>query len=104
MQQAHFKPVTAIKFHSQADYLLPGHGTGMKTPASNDPVSNDPVSNDTAVNDHTSIDPIKNEWSFPQQQPGVQMALSVLANVVGGAVLLAAMFNLPVILAVIWGI
>ena len=79
MQQVIFQQTTATKPHSQATYLLPGHGTGTMTPASNDE-------------------------SYLQEESVFKMTLSVLANVIGGGLLLAAMFNLPVILAVIWDI
>jgi len=59
--------------------MLPGHGTGAKTLASNDA-------------------------SYLQEESAGKMILSVLGNVVGGAILLTAMFNLPVILAAIWGL
>jgi len=79
MQRAVFQQATGIKFKSRADQLLPGHDNAEKTPASNDA-------------------------SYQQQQSVLKFSLSVLANVVTGAILLAAMFNLPIILAVIWGL
>ena len=79
MQQLLFQPTTVTKFQPQATYLLPGHGTGTRTPASNDE-------------------------SYLQEESVLKMTLSVLVNVIGGALLLAAMFNLPVLLAVIWDI
>lgn len=79
MQRAVFQQATGIKFKSRADQLLPGHDNGENTPASNDA-------------------------SYQQQQSVLKFSLSVLANVVTGAILLAAMFNLPIILAVIWGL
>ena len=36
MQQVISQQTTATKPHSQATYLLPGHGTGTRSPASND--------------------------------------------------------------------
>lgn len=79
MQQVIFQQTSGTKFHSQATYLLPGHGTGTKTPASNDE-------------------------NYQQEESVFKMTMSVLANVIGGALLLTAMFNLPIILAVIWDI
>jgi hypothetical protein len=79
MRQVLFNQTTDTKFHSQASYLLPGHGTGTANPASNDE-------------------------NYLQEESAFELTLSVLANVIGGAILLAAMFNLPVILAVIWDI
>ena len=79
MRQASFHQPGVIKFQSQATSMLPGHGTGAKTPASNDE-------------------------NYEQEESAGKMILSVLGNVVGGAILLTAMFNLPIILAVIWGL
>ena len=79
MQQVNSQRVTAIKFHPQATHCMPGHGTGARSPASNDE-------------------------NYQQEISTLKMTMSVLANVVGGSVLLAAMFNLPIVLAVIWGI
>jgi len=79
MQQVIFNQTTNTKFHSQASYLLPSHGTGTVNAASNDE-------------------------NYLQEESTFKLTLSVLANVIGGAILLAAMFNLPVILAVIWDI
>jgi hypothetical protein len=79
MQRSNSQRVTAIKFHSQATLCLPGQGAGAVSPASNDE-------------------------TYLQEETGLKFMLSVLANVIGGAALLAAMFNMPIILAVIWGI
>ena len=79
MQQAIFLHTKGVNSYTAASRLVPGHGTGTKTPASNDA-------------------------NYVQQESTLKFALVVLANVVGGAVLLAAMFNLPIILAVIWGL
>lgn len=82
MQQLIIQQVNAAELHPhpgglRPDSLFPGHGTGSKIPASNDE-------------------------SYLQEESPLKMTLSVLANVVGGTVFLTAMFNLPVILAVIW--
>ena len=79
MRHSNSQRVTAIKFHSQATLCLPCHGTDEVSRASNDE-------------------------TYLQEETGLKFMLSVLANMVGGAALLAAMFNMPVILAVIWGI
>ena len=79
MQQVIFQQTSGTKLHSQATYLLPGHGTGTKNPASNDE-------------------------NYQQEESVFKITMSVLANVIGGALLLTAMFNLPIILAVIWDI
>lgn len=84
MQQITIQQVNATEHHlrssgTRPNGLIPGHGTGSKIPACND------------------------ECYLKEESP-LKMMLSVLANVVGGAIFLTAMFNLPVILAVIWGI
>lgn len=79
MRHSSSQRVTAIKFHSQATHCLPGHGTGAVSPASNDE-------------------------TYLQEETGLKFMWSVLGNVIGGVALLVAMFNMPVILAVIWGI
>ena len=77
MQQLTIQQVNATEHHLRPG--RPGPGTGSKTPACNDEC-------------------------YLQEESPLKMMLSVLANAVGGAILLIAMFNLPVILAVIWGI
>ena len=71
MQRAIYQPVTRIA--NQARYL-PGHGTGVEENAANDD-------------------------SFEDEQSLLKFVLSVLINVVGGAVLLSAMFFMPHIIA-----
>ena len=77
MQQVFFRQASGTKLHAQATHTLPGHDNSTKTPASNDD-------------------------SYLQEESVFRLTLSVLANVVGGVILLAAWFNLPIILAVIW--
>ena len=48
--------------------------------------------------------PACNDECYLQEESTLKMVLSVLANVIGGAILLTAMFNLPVMLAAIWGL
>jgi len=79
MLQANFQQTTDTKFHSQATFLLSGRGTGTIPSASNDE-------------------------NYDRQESVFKLTLSILANVVGGALVLTAMFNLPIILAVIWDI
>jgi hypothetical protein len=74
MQQASFQQVIPIQFQSQATRVLPGHGTGMYEEAVNDDVY------------------------FEEYSP-VRMVFSVLANVIGGVLLLSALFVLPHVLA-----
>ena len=70
MQRAIFQPATITQIQTQATRVLPGHGTGMEDQAINAEVCGD-------------------ENSLPR------VVLSVLANVVGGALLLFAMLILP---------
>jgi hypothetical protein len=84
MQQLTIQQENVAEHHPRSDGprhngLFPGHGTGSKIQASNDEC-------------------------YLQEESPLKMMMSVLANVVGGTIFLAAMFNLPVILAVIWGI
>lgn len=65
MQQA-----TITARHSQANHVTPGHGTGIDDVACNDEI-------------------------YQEQSSRVMMLLSVMANLVGGAVLLSGMFALP---------
>lgn len=74
MQRAISRDTTPIHFHSQATRILPGHGTGLSAEAVND-------------NDY-------------QERPSsLRMAITVLANVLGGGVLLASLFVLPQLVA-----
>ena len=70
----HAQEAIPIHFQSQATRLLPGHGTGLFT---------------RAVNDD----------DFDEQPSSLQMVFSVLANVLGGALLLASLFVLPHVVA-----
>lgn len=74
MQRAVFNDTTPIHFESQARRTVPGHGTGLTQPAVNDDDYHEGVS-------------------------GLRLVVSVLANVLGGALLLACMFVLPHVVA-----
>jgi VIT1/CCC1 family predicted Fe2+/Mn2+ transporter len=74
MQRAQTRDATPIHFRSQATRILPGHGTGLSAQAVNDD-------------------------DFHEQPSSLQSVFSVLANVLGGALLLASMFVLPHVLA-----
>lgn len=76
MQRVIYRQAIDVKFHSQATRMVPGHGTGVEYPASNDE-------------------------TYLQKEPVFKMILSVLMNVIGGTLLLAAMFSLPIMLAAI---
>ena len=74
MQRALFQQVTPIQFQSQATRVLPGNGTGAQDPAVNDDIYHDAGSR-------------------------VRMVFTVLANVVGGVLLLSGLFVLPHVIA-----
>lgn len=78
MQRAVFQDTTPIHFQSQATRLLPAQDAGML---------------DEAVNDD----------KFGEGQSPSRMTLAVLANVVGGTLLLSGMIFLPHLLAGILG-
>jgi hypothetical protein len=66
----------ALPFQNQANYL-PGHGTGIEADAAND-------------------------QSYEVAPSRIKLVLSVLANVIGGALLLSAMFLIPQIIAIVF--
>ena len=74
MQRAIFQTTTITPFQTQATRVLPGHGTG----------AGDEAINDDVYHDKNSL---------------LKEIFSVLANVVGGALLLSAMFILPHVIA-----
>ncbi len=74
MQRAIFNDTTPIHFQSQATRVLPGHGTGILQQAVNDD-------------------------DYVEEASRLRLAASVLANVLGGVLLLASMFVLPHIVA-----
>jgi len=74
MQQAVSPQVDFTQIQSQATRVLRDHATGVE----------DGASNDDSYHDENSL---------------VRMVLSVLANVIGGAILLSGMFLLPHIIA-----
>ena len=71
MQRAIHPQATFIHRQSR---VLPGHGTGLEEQAAND-------------------------GSFQEDVSFIQLALSVIANVIGGALLLSGMFFLPQVIA-----
>ena len=74
MQRAQTREATPIHFHSQATRILPGHGTGLSAEAVNDS-------------------------GYVEEDSGLRLVVSVLGNVLGGALLLASMFVLPQLVA-----
>ena len=74
MQRALFQPATISEIQAQATRVLPGHGTGVENEAVNDDV-------------------------YQDENPPLRLMLSVIANVIGGTLLLSGMFFLPQLLA-----
>ena len=70
MQRAVFQQATITQIQSQATRVLPGHGTGL---------------DDLSVNDEF----------FNDENSPLRLVFSVLANVVGGTLLLSGMYFLP---------
>ena len=64
-------------FTAKQNRVLPGHGTGLKNQAANDD-------------------------SFQEEVPVLQWVLMVLANVVGGSLLLSGMFFLPQLMTLVF--
>ena len=71
MQRADYQQATFVHGHTST---VSGHGTGMGGNAANDD-------------------------SFQEQPSMLKLVLSVLANVIGGSLLLSAMFVMPHIIA-----
>jgi len=74
MQRAISRATTVTPFQTQASRVLPGHGTG----------ADDQVINDDVYHDKNAL---------------LKEVFSVLANVIGGALLLSAMLILPHVIA-----
>jgi hypothetical protein len=73
MQRAIFQPTTITPFQTQATRVLPGHGTG----------ADGQVVNDDIYDDKNAL---------------LREVLSILVNVVGGALLLSGMLILPYVI------
>jgi len=74
MRRAVYRETTPIHFQSQATRVVPGHGTGLTAQSVNDDDYHEAVSR-------------------------IRLMASVLANVLGGGVLLASLFALPQLVA-----
>ena len=70
MQRAVLQQAITNPIHSQASRLMPGHGTGIEHQASNDE-------------------------TYCDQDTSLRWVLSLVGNVIGGSILLSAMFVLP---------
>ena len=78
MQRVLFQQTGVTQIQSQASRVLRGHGTGVQGQAVNDDVYDEGVS-------------------------PVRLVLAVLGNMIGGTLLLSAMFVLPHVLAGLLG-
>ena len=83
MQQAIFQQAPVTQFQTQASRVLPGHGTGMENHNEEKEAANDKF-----CQDESSL---------------LRQFLSILANVIGGTILLSGMFILPHVIARILG-
>jgi hypothetical protein len=79
MQRVVLQQATFTGFQTQAARVVPGHGTGLKNQAVND--------------DSFQGDPCQKESSR------LMLVVSVLANTIGGSLLLSGMFFLPHLIA-----
>ena len=89
MQRAVLQQATFTGFQTQAAQIAPGHGTGFKGQAVNDDSFRDDSFRDNSYRD----DPCQKENSR------LMLVVSVLANVIGGSLLLSGMFFLPYLIA-----
>ena len=84
MQRAVLQQATFTSFQTQGARVAPGHGTGLENQAVND---------DSFRDDSFRDDPCQKESSR------LMLVVSVLANVIGGSLLLGGMFSLPYLIA-----
>jgi hypothetical protein len=78
MQRVLFQPPGIDQVQSQANRVLPGHGTGVQGEAVNDEI-------------------------YKDENSPLRRVCSVLGNVIGGVLLLSALFVLPHVLGGILG-
>ncbi len=78
MQRVLFQQTDASQLQVAHDSVMPGHGTGVRV---------------EAVNDE----------DYQQETSILRMVLSLLGNVLGGSVLLAGLYFLPQVFAIILG-
>jgi hypothetical protein len=74
MQPALFQQATITQIKTQVTQELPGHGPGLETEAVNDDL-------------------------YQDENSPLRLVLSVMANVIGGTLLLSGMFFLPQLIA-----
>ncbi len=85
MQRAVLQRATLTGFQTQATRVVPGHGTGLEDQAVNDDSFLDDSFRDNSYRD----DPCQKESSR------LMLVVSVLANAIGGSLLLSGMYFLP---------
>jgi hypothetical protein len=85
MQRAVLQQATFTGFQTQATRVAPGRITGLENQAVNDESFRDDSFRDDSFQD----DPCQKESSL------LMLVMSVLANVIGGSLLLSGMFFLP---------
>ena len=84
MHKVVIQQATFTGYQRQTTGVMPGHGTGLESQAIND----------NSFQDSTSCDE-----PYQQQSSRLMLVLSVLANVIGGSLLLSVMFFLPHLIA-----
>jgi hypothetical protein len=89
MQRAVLQQATLTGFQTQATRVVPGHGTGFEDQAVNDDSFRDDSFGDNCHRD----DPCQKESSR------LMLVVSVLANAIGGSLLLSGMYFLPHLIA-----
>jgi hypothetical protein len=94
MQRAVLQQATLTGFQTQATRVVPGHGTGFENQAVNDDSFRDDSFRDDYFGDNCHRDdPCQKESSR------LMLVVSVLANAIGGSLLLSGMYFLPHLIA-----
>jgi hypothetical protein len=89
MHRAVLQQATFTDFQTQATRIVPGHGTGCENQAVND---------DSFRDDSFRGDSFQGDTCEKKNSP-LMLVASVLANVIGGSLLLSGMFFLPHLIA-----
>jgi hypothetical protein len=89
MQRAILQQATLTGFQTQATRVVPGHGTGFEDQAVNDDSFRDDSFRDNAYRDDLC----------QKESSRLMLVVSVLANAIGGSLLLSGMFFLPHLIA-----
>ena len=85
MQQPIFQQVTITDIETRVGRVLPGHGAGVLERAANNDCYQDKSYEDESYQDEP----------YPEKFSRLQMAFSVLGNVIGGSFLLYGLIVLP---------